>query len=153
MKPLVTTVEEVLRKAIAAEDESRVYYDRLSQRAATSDVRKKLKEIADRQVAHRIHLEKKYRREVRGEPPPPTEPQVEIPGDATRLDMRRALKLVLDRERDAESNFRFNAERVPDTELGALFLELADFKWKHKVEVQNEIDILVADPERFLHDI
>jgi len=153
MKPLVTTIEEVLRKAIHAEDESRVYYTKLAQRAPARDVQKKLTEIADRQVAHRAHLEKRYRRELREEPPPPTQPQVELPADTIRLDMRRALKLVLDREREAESNFRFNAERVPDTELGALFLELADFKWKHKVEVQNEIDILVADPERFLQDI
>ena len=153
MKPLVTTVEEVLRKAILFEDESRAYYTLLAERTQSREVRKKLMELSDRQAAHRAHLEKRYRRMLAVEPPPPTTPTLELPADVADLDMRRALKMALDREREAESTFRFNAERVPDTELGRLFWELADFKWKHKVEVQNELDLLVGDPERFLKDI
>ena len=110
-------------------------------------------EISDRQVAHRAHLEKKYRRDVKEEPPPPTTPAIDIPAEIWNLDMARALKIALERERDAESNFRFNAERVPGTDIGALFLELADFKWKHKVEIQREMDAMVGDPESFLTNI
>jgi rubrerythrin len=152
MKPLVTTVEEVLRKAILAEDQSRSFYLRLAERASSREVLKKLMEIADRQVAHRVHLEKKYRRDTGEEPPPPDLPRVELPAEFANLDMAKALKIVRDRERDAESEFRFNAERVPGTELGALFWELADFKWKHKNEIQNEMN-LVGDPEGFLTDL
>lgn len=149
MKPLVTNVEEVLRKAILAEDESRAYYLKLSEQAASRDVMRKLIQLADRQVAHRVYLEKKYRAEVKADPPGPTLPSVDLPPDTGKLDIGRALKLALEREREAESNFRFLAERVPGTELGSLFWELADFKWKHKVEIQNEINTVV-DPEGFL---
>ena len=45
------------------------------------------------------------------------------------------------------------AERVPNTELGRLFMELAEIEWKHKTELQAEYDANVADPEQFLADI
>ena len=66
--------------------------------------------------------------------------------------MSQALKLALERERDAESNFRFLAERVPNTPLGALFAELADIEWKHKADLQAEYDASI-DPEQFLQDL
>ncbi|HEX7190601.1 MAG TPA: hypothetical protein VF381_03410, partial [Thermoanaerobaculia bacterium] len=71
------------------------------------------------------------------------------------LDLSRALKLALERERDSESYFRFLAERVPPTtELGKLFVELAEMEWKHKTDLQAEYDSTRADdPERFLLDI
>ena len=47
---------------------------------------------------------------------------------------------------------RFMAERVPNTELGRLFMELAEIEWKHKVDLQAEYDA-VAGPEQFLMDI
>jgi rubrerythrin len=68
--------------------------------------------------------------------------------------MTQALKIALERERDSESNFRFLAERVPDTELGNLFAELADIEWKHKADLQAEYDAsYAADPEQFLRDL
>ena len=67
----------------------------------------------------------------------------------------RTLTLVLERERDAESNYRFLAERVPNTELGGLFMELAEIEWKHKVDIQGEYDkaVLAEDPDSFLEDL
>ena len=42
---------------------------------------------------------------------------------------------------------------VPNTELGRLFMELAEIEWKHKTDLQAEYDLIVADPEQFLADI
>ena len=60
------------------------------------------------------------------EPPAPESVKVDLDSDLRELDMTRALKLSLERERDSESYFRFMAERAPDTVLGTLFMELAD---------------------------
>ena len=38
------------------------------------------------------------------------------------------------------------------TELGRLFMELAEMEWKHKTDLQAEYD-LVAGPDQFLLDI
>jgi hypothetical protein len=45
------------------------------------------------------------------------------------------------------------AERVPvTTELGRLFMELAEIEWKHKTDLQTEYDAS-APPDRFLLDM
>ena len=59
---------------------------------------------------------------------------------------------MCERERDSESYFRFMAERVPDTRLGALFMELAEVEWKHKTDLQAEYDATGA-PDSFLNDL
>ena len=85
------------------------------------------------------------------EPAPIT---LELPFDLFNLDMSHALKLALERERDSESYYRFMAERVPNTELGRLFMELAETEWKHKTDLQRAYDTtLMNDPEQFLLDI
>ncbi len=154
MKPLETTVEEVLRKAIQSEVDSRAYFQKLAERAGTPEVRKRLLELSDNELVHRAKMERKYKEEVRKEPPEPEQPKVDVPSDIRNLDMGRALKLALERERDSESYYRFMAERVPETELGHLFLELADIEWKHKTDLQAEYDRAVAgDPDQFLLDM
>jgi len=153
MKPLETTVEEVLRKAIQAEVETRVYYQALSERTADPAVRKRLLQLADGELVHRAKLERKYREMVGGAPPDPQPVRVDIPPDVADLDLRHALKYALERERDSESYFRHMAERMPPpTELGKLFVELAEIEWKHKTELQAEYDSTAA-PEEFLLDM
>ncbi|GAC1436564.1 MAG: hypothetical protein NVSMB68_08580 [Thermoanaerobaculia bacterium] len=154
MKPLETTVEEVLRKAIQSEVETRAYYQKLAERAATPDVRKRMLELADEEISHRVKMERKYREEVGKAPPDPEPPKIELPSDLVNVDLPRALKHALERERESESYFRFMAERVPETELGHLFMELADVEWKHKTDLQAEYDRSRADqPDQFLLDI
>lgn len=154
MKPLETTVEEVLRIAIDSEVETRAYYQKLAERAATPDVRKRMLELADGELLHRAKMERKYREEVGKAPPVPETPKIELPNDLVNLDMPRALKHALERERESESYYRFMAERVPETELGHLFMELADIEWKHKTDLQAEYDRSRADqPDQFLLDI
>lgn len=154
MKPLETTVEEVLRKAIQSEIETRVYFQKLAERAATPDVRKRMLELADGELVHRAKMERKYREETHTAPPEPEPVNIELPSDLTQLDMPRALKHALERERESESYYRFMAERVPETELGRLFMELADIEWKHKTDLQAEYDRSRADqPDQFLLDI
>lgn len=153
MKPLQTTVKDVLREAIESEVETREYLIRLSDRAASPAVREKLIEMADRERMHRAKLERRYRDAFAENPPDPPVPRVEIPREIQKLDMRRAMKIILEHERESESNYRFLAERVPNTELGALFMELAEIEWKHKVEAQREYDNATMDPEEFLNDI
>ena len=152
MKPLETTVEEVLRKAIQSEAESRVYFAKLAERAATPQVKKRLLDLAEEQLLHRAKLERMYREAMKKDAPDPEPVKIEIPWDVMDLDMAQALKLALEHEREAESYFRFQAERVPDSELGRLFWELADIEWKHKSDLQNEYDA-VAGPEQFLRDL
>jgi rubrerythrin len=153
MKPLDTTVEEVLRKAIQSEVQTRVYYQKLAERAGTPATRARLLQLADLELVHRAKMERKYREAV-GQPPPPPDPvTLELPPDIENIDLSRALKLALERERDSESYFRFMAERVPgNTDLGRLFMELAEIEWKHKTELQAEYDA-TGDPDKFLFDM
>ena len=153
MKPLETTIEEVLRNAIHSEVETRVYYQRMAERSGSPEVRKRMLSLADGELVHRAKLERKYREMIGHEPPDPAPVTVDIPPEISNLDMSRALKLALERERDSESYYRFMAERVPNTELGRLFMELAEMEWKHKTDLQAEYDTTFADPERFLLDI
>lgn len=155
MKPLETTVEEVLRDAIQSEVETRVYYQKMAQRTHEPAVRKRMLELADLELVHRAKLERKFRETLHKDPPDPQPVNIELPPDITDLDLSRALKLALERERDSESYFRFLAERVPPTtELGKLFVELAEMEWKHKTDLQAEYDSTrVDDPEKFLLDI
>lgn len=152
MKPLETSVEEVLRKAIQSEMETRAYFQALASHSATPDVRKRMLELADEELLHRARMERKYREMIGVAPPGAEPPSVDLPADLKDLDMARALKHALERERESESYFRFMAERVPETELGRLFLELADIEWKHKIDLQAEYD-RVAGPDRFLLDM
>jgi rubrerythrin len=155
MKPLETTVEEVLRDAIQSEVETRAYYQTMAQRTHVATVRKRMLELADLELVHRAKLERKYRETLHKEPPDPQPVTVDLPPEINDLDLSRALKLALERERDSESFFRFMAERVPaTTELGKLFVELAELEWKHKTDLQAEYDTTrVDDPEKFLLDI
>ena len=152
MKKLETTIEEVLRDAIQSEVETRVYYQKLAERAAFPEVRKRLLQLADVELVHRAKLERKYRDTIGHEPPVPLPVAIEIPPDVAHLDMARALKHALERERDSESHYRFMAERVPDTDLGRLFMELAEIEWRHKTDLQAEYDA-AAPADQFLLDI
>ena len=153
MKPLDTTVEEVLRNAIQSEVETRAYYQKLAERAATPVVRKRMLELSDLELVHRAKLERKYRETVGEHAPAPKPPHVELPPDLVNLDLAHALKHALERERDSESYFRFMAERVPaDTELGRLFVELAEMEWKHKTDLQAEYDAC-SGPDQFLMEL
>ncbi len=153
MKPLETTVEEVLRNAIHSEVETRLYYQKMAERAGSAEVRQRMLQLSDGELLHRARLERRYRELIGNAPPEPAPVSVELPYDIVNLDMGRALKLALERERDSESYYRFMAERVPNTELGRLFMELAEMEWKHKTDLQAEYDASFADPERFLLDI
>jgi rubrerythrin len=153
MKPLETTIEEVLREAIQSEAETRVYYQKMAERAATADVRSRLLQLADLELVHRAKLERRYRDLVGSNPPEPAPVALELPPEMSDLDLSRALKYALERERDSESHYRFLAERVPPTtDLGRLFMELAEIEWKHKTDLQAEYNA-TAEPDRFLLDM
>ncbi len=155
MKPLQTNVEEVLRTAIQSEAETRAFYQQLAVRTNLPEVKKRLLELADMELLHRAKLERRYREEIGEAPPDPTPvTPVDLAPEINDLDMQRALKICLERERDSESYFRFMAERTTNTELLNLFQELAEFEWKHKTDLQAEYDRATAgDPEQFLRDI
>ncbi len=153
MKPLETTVEEVLRNAIHSEIETRAYYEMMAERAGSPEVRKRMLQLADEELLHRAKMERRYREELKQEPPAPLPVTIELPTDIRNLDMPRALKLALERERDSESYYRFMAERAPeDSELANLFFELADNEWKHKTDLQREYESTLTDPEQFFRD-
>lgn len=153
MKPLQTTVEEVLRLAIQSEVETRVFLQKLAERAGTPAVRRRLLELSDMELVHRAKLDRRYREVIGHDPPEPEPVHIDLPHDVADLDLSRALKYALERERDAESHYRFLAERVPaTTELGRLFVELAEIEWKHKTDLQAEYDA-AAGPDRFLLDM
>lgn len=152
MKALETTVEEVLRKAIQSEVETRLYYQKMAERAGSPEVRKRMLDLADGELVHRAKLERRYRQSIGSEVADPEAVHVDLPPDLVELTLSQALKHALERERDSESYFRFMAERVPDTELGRLFMELAEIEWRHKTDLQAEYD-RVSGPDQFLMDI
>jgi rubrerythrin len=153
MKPLDTTVEEVLREAIQSEVETRVYYQKLAERTSDPAVRTRLLQLSDMELVHRAKLERKYREMIGTAPPAPAPVEVELASEIANLDLSRALKYALERERDSESHYRFMAERVPvTTELGRLFVELAEIEWKHKTDLQAEYDAS-SPPDQFLMDM
>ena len=154
MKALDTNPEEVLRKAIQSEVETRVYYQKMATRTTSPAVKARMLQFADQELVHRAKMERKYRETI-GRPAPEPEPvTLELDPEIHNLDMRQALKHALERERDSESYYRFMAERVPNTDLGRLFMELAEIEWKHKTELQAEYDnALAKDPEQFLNDL
>ena len=154
MKPLDTTPEQVLREAIQSEVETRAYYQLMADRAGSPAVKARMLQLADEELVHRARMERRFREVVGKAPPPPDPVKLELPSDLSNLDMRQALKHALERERDSESHYRFLAERVPNTELGRLFMELAEIEWKHKTDLQAEYDsVLTKDPEQFLFDL
>ena len=154
MKPLETTVEEVLRYAIQSEVETRAYYQEMAERAGSPDVKRRMLQLADAELLHRAKLERKYRETLKKDPPAPQDVKVDLDSDIRDLDMTRALKLSLERERDSESYYRFMAERAPvESELANLFFELADIEWKHKTDLQSEYESTMNDPEQFLRDM
>jgi len=116
MKPLETTVEEVLRYAIQSEIETRLYYQKMADRAGSPEVRERMLELADAELVHRARMERKYRDVVKQEASPPQPATVELDEEIHDLDMARALKLSLERERDSESYNRFMAERARSTQ-------------------------------------
>ena len=153
MKPLETSIEEVLRHAIQSEVETRVYYQKLADRAGSDEVRKRLLQLSDMELVHRAKLERRYREMMGTNAPEPEPVVIDLPSDISNLDLSRALKYALERERDSESYYRFLAERVPaTTELGRLFVELAEIEWKHKTDLQAEYDAS-SGPDRFLLDM
>ena len=153
MKPLETTVEEVLREAIQSEVETRAYYQKLAERTITPDARQRMLQLADVELVHRAKLERRYRETIGTNPPEPGPVNIDLPSDIHSLDLSRALKYALERERDSESHYRFLAERVPaTTELGRLFVELGEIEWKHKTDLQAEYDACAA-PDQFLLDM
>ena len=154
MKPLDTSIRDVLIDAINSEVASRAYYLALAERAADAAAQRKLIDLAQRQVLHRNALEDRFRKLVGEEPPPPAEPSVEIPDDLRDIDTARALRIALEHERESESNFRFLSERAADPQLLRLFGELAEMEWKHKAEIQAEYDALRSkdDPESLLFE-
>jgi rubrerythrin len=153
VKPLITTVDKVLTEAIQSEVESRAYLLEVAASARSTPVREKLLELADRELVHRAQLERRFRDLTGQQAPPPQPVNVDLPGDFRELDLPRALKVAVERERDAESNYRFLAERATEPELAALFIELAEMEWKHKIDLQAEYDASVSDPERFFEDL
>lgn len=153
MKPLETTIEEVLREAIQSEVETRVYYQKLAERSSAPEARHRMLQLADIELVHRAKMERKYRDMLGTNPPEPAAVNIDLPSDISALDLSRALKYALERERDSESHYRFLAERVPPTtELGRLFVELAEIEWKHKTDLQAEYDA-ASGPDAFLLDM
>lgn len=155
MKALETTPEEVLREAIQSEVETRIYYQKMSERTSSPAVRSRMLQLADTELVHRAKMERKYRETIGQAPPEPAPVRIELDRDLVNLDMGQALKHALERERESESHYRFQAERVPSNSvLGRLFNELAELEWKHKTDLQAEYDNVVAkDPESFLNDL
>jgi len=153
MKPLETTIEEVLRNAIQSEIETRVYYQMMAERAGSPAVRERMLELADAEIVHRAKMERKYQETLKTPLPAPGPVNIELPPDLRNLDLPRALKLALERERDSESYYRFMAERAQNgSELEALFFELAEIEWKHKTDLQAEYESKLTDPEQFFRD-
>src|SRR5689334_23935131 len=67
----------------------------------SSDLKRML-ELADLELVHRAKLERKFREALHKDPPDPQPVNIELPPDIDELDLSRALKLALERERSEE---------------------------------------------------
>lgn len=154
MFTLDATPVELILTGIRNEASTRAWLLQLSERLDAPADREALLDLAQRKVNHRQNFERKFRQEIGQEPPFPEEERIPLPQSIQTLDLPRALKLALERERDLESEWRFLAERVPGTELHTLLMELAEIQWRHRNEVQLLYDEAAsADPERFFLDM
>lgn len=154
MFTLEATPLELLVTAIRNEVSTRAWILQLAERLEDEAARQALVELAQRKVSHRQNFERKFRQEIGQEPPFPEQEPISIASSAHTLDLARALKLALERERDLESEWRFFAERVPGTDLHRLLMELAEIQWRHRNEVQQLYDEAAStDPERFFLDM
>ena len=146
------TIEEVLLDAIQSEIDTRERYLHIAKVSANPAVRKKMRDLADRELVHRARLERRFK-ELTSKVPPDLSPrEIEMPSGAESFDLPHALKYALEHERESESDYRFMAERTPASPLKNLYMELAEQEWKHKREVEHEYQASLS-PDQFFLDV
>ena len=146
------TIEDVLIDAIQSELDTRERYLKIAEAAHDPAVRKKMRDLADREVVHRARLERRYK-ELLGKVPPDLSPHdVELPAGAAQFDLAHALRFALEHERDSESDYRFMAEKTPASPLKNLYMELAEQEWQHKREIENDYRASLS-PDQFFLDV
>lgn len=144
------TIEDVLLDAIQSEIDTRERYLFIAKQSPDPAVRKKMRDLADRELVHRARLERRFK-ELTGKIPPDLPPrEIELPTGIESLDLPHALKHALEHERGSESDYRFLAERTPPSPLKNLYMELAEQEWKHKREIENEYQSSLSPDEFFL---
>lgn len=139
---------EILEQAMRNEATTRAYLLQLAERISDETGRRSIVELADRKLMHRSDFERRFREMFGEEPPRFPDPSLEEPPGAQPIDVARALKLALERERDLESNWRFLAEQVAEDDSRRLLLTLAEVQWRIRNEVQQLYD--EANPGDFL---
>ena len=130
------TTREILEQAIRNEITTQVYLDQLTRRVRSDEGRQTMQDLARRKHGHRSHFERRFH-EMFGESSPDIpEPRIETPDGMASIELSKALRLALERERDLESNWRFLAEQVPPGDARTLLLELAETQWRFREEVR-----------------
>ncbi len=147
------TIEEVLLQAIQSEIDTRERYLYIAKVSPDPAVRKKLRDLADRELVHRARLERRYK-ELTGKVPPElaSRGQPDLPSGVESFDLPHALKYALEHERESESDYRFLAERTAASPLKNLYMELAEQEWKHKREIEHEYQSSLS-PDQFFLDV
>jgi rubrerythrin len=147
-----STVEQILTEAIQSELDTRALYQKIARAARDPRVRSRMNDLAERGVVHRARLERRFK-EITGKIPPALFPgDPETPAGAASFDITRALKFALERKREIESDYRFQAERAVNHELKSVCMELAEEEWKHKREIEAEYQATLS-PDQFFLDI
>lgn len=144
------TIEEVLLGAIQSEIDTRERYLHIAKRSPVPAVRKKMRDLADRELVHRARLERRFKELTGKIPPDLTAREIELPTGTDSLDLPHALKYALEHERESESDYRFLAERTAPSPLKNLYMELAEQEWKHKREIEHEYQASLSPDEFFL---
>lgn len=146
------TIEDVLIDAIQSEIDTRQRYQKIAEAAHDPAVRRKMRDLADREVVHRARLERRYK-ELLGKVPPDLAPrEIDLPSGAERFDLAHALRFALEHERDSESDYRFMAEKTPASPLKNLYMELAEQEWQHKREIEADFHSSLS-PDQFFLDV
>lgn len=144
------TIEDVLLNAIQSEIDTRERYLFIAKQSHDPAVRKKMRDLADRELVHRARLERRYKELTSKIPPALSVREIELPTGVESLDLPHALKQALEHERESESDYRFLAERTPPSPLKNLYMELAEQEWKHKREIEHEYQSSLSPDEFFL---
>ncbi len=132
---------KTLEKSVRDEEESRLFYEALAQRAERPETRALAESLAEEEAGHREALLRQFEGRINRERTLANLAPRAIASSATP---RELLLWALDKERDSEVRYKFLAEQFGGTPHWVLFLQLSEGEREHKNRIQGELDRLPA---------
>lgn len=147
---------EILGLAVRKEIEAADFYEKLVERIQNPLVKARIGSLAREEKNHEKMLRTLYSHQSGEEHPPipPSRPEVkksiENIGD---LDAKEAVKLAIEREREAEEMYTIAAQKNSDGSANFILLYLSEMEKGHRLALEVELDRLDKDTEWFEKDL